>query len=102
MKLGGCEWEKKKAMSGRGRRSTVFFSFPIPPHAENAPGASAARLVLCEQEPMDYALKSWQVNSVTQAKPLISSRDPPPLTAQRLTGARCSSSATLADEIMTQ
>lgn len=69
---------KKKAMSGRGRESNClfFFSYPLPLQKMllvlQLPGWSIA-----SRNPWDYALKSWQVNSVTQAKPLISSGIPP-------------------------
>lgn len=87
---------------GDGGNPTVFFFFhPLPLKKMllvlQLPGWS-----LASRTPWDYALKSWQVNSVTQAKPLISSGIPSPLTARGLPRARCSSSAPLADEIMTQ
>ena len=87
---------------GEGGNPTVFFffSYSLPLQKMllvlQLPGWS-----LASRTPWDYALKSWQVNSITSQAPHLL-REPPPPTAQGLTGARCSSSATLADEIMTQ
>ena len=93
---------KKKAMEWEREGIQLFFSpYPLPLKKMllvlQLPGWS-----LASRTPWDYALKSWQVNSVTQAKPLISSGIPSPLTARKFPRARCSSSAPLADEIMTQ